>query len=95
MAVRGSRCSRKRRSTGHGTHRWKASRALEARCVRSAARGKGSRCSSCECSVLSGPPAGATGDCHRKGHLGPRTAKKAGVDSSSGKPSHPIGGRWP
>jgi hypothetical protein len=93
MAVRGSRCSRKRRSTGHGTHRWKASRALEARCVRSAARGKGSRCSSCECSVLSGPLAGATGDCQREGHLGPRTAKKAGAGPSSGKPSHPIGGR--
>lgn len=48
MAVRGSRCSRKRRSTGYGTHRWKASRVLEARCVRSAARGRGSRCPSCE-----------------------------------------------
>jgi hypothetical protein len=93
MAARGSRCSRKRRSAGYGTHRWKASRALEARCVRSAARGKGSRCSSCECSVLSGPLAGATGDCQRKGHRSPRTAKKAGTGSRSGKPSHPIGGR--
>lgn len=93
MAAGGSRCSRKRRSTGHGTHRRKASRALEARCVRSMARGKGPRCSSRESSVLSGPPTGATGDCHRKGHLGPRTAKKAGAGSSSGKPSHPIGGR--
>jgi hypothetical protein len=47
VAVRGSRCSRKRRSTGYGTHRWKASRVSEARCVRSAARGRGSRCSPC------------------------------------------------
>jgi hypothetical protein len=46
VAVCGSRCSRKRRSSGHGTHRRKASRVLEARCVRSAARGRGSRCSS-------------------------------------------------
>lgn len=93
MAVRGSRCSRKRRSADYGTRRWKASRALEARRVRSAARGRGSRCSSCESSVLSGPLAGVTGDCQRKGHRSPCTAKKAGMDSRSGKPSHPIGGR--
>jgi hypothetical protein len=54
VAVRGSRCSRKRTSTLHGTHRWKASRAREACSVRSAARGMGSRCSSGECSVLPG-----------------------------------------
>lgn len=47
MAVRGSRCSRKRRSAGYGTRRRKASRVSEARCVRSAARGRGSRCQSC------------------------------------------------